>query len=181
MLFMKTFTQIFLLFFFITTSVKAQKLTIDSSSIVQKILMGTGPISKVEYDEFWLSLGAKNQVQKQQMINSMQYIFITMQQHQKEVWNCAKEAWRTQKISPCQSARNVIGAIKKSGDKNKSLMAETLQENADNLIQAAANHSKYKMKNSDVEMVLSAKLIESSATNTDKMLQRFGQLLRVNY
>lgn len=176
---MKLF-KYFLAVFLFCCSANAQQITGDTTAAIQNIVMGTGQVTKAEYDAFWNALGVKTEVEKAKAINSMKDNFITMQSYQKEMWNCAERSWVSRKKESCQTAKNIIAKMKSKNIKQQQEMISNLEKTMDNLLEAAAKRGAYSLDGTN-QITLTLEFIRSTKTSVTKMLERFEQVLTVKY
>jgi len=149
--------------------------------MIQKIVMGKGPVTKEEYDGFWNGFGIKNESEKKRIIDAMRDNFVTMQQYQQEVWSCAETAWVSRQVPQCKNAKNLIAKIKNKQSKSQGKMIQAMEKNTDNLLRASANRTEFKPEGALVGLPLTIENIRSTKININAILQRFEQVLRVRY
>ena len=152
------------------------------NSLVQEIATGTGPVTKAQYDKFWQQLGVTKSESKAQMIDVMKTRFVLAQEYQREVWNCAEQAWNSRSIPICPSAQNKLSALRAEMKKTESeSMLNPMSDYSDNLLKAAANHGSIQNPNGEGQVQVTLEMIRSTRTGLDQMLNRFSQVLKVNY
>jgi hypothetical protein len=166
----------------LASAANSQQITADSSAAIQKIVMGSGPITKEEYDGFWNGLGATQEKDKERIISTMKESFFTIQKYQQEVWECAEKSWVDGKVEKCAKAKATLAKIKRVKSEQQTVMIKNLEKNMDNLLKASAARGEYSLEeNPSVKMVLTLELIRATKASIDKMLKRFEQVLRVKY
>jgi hypothetical protein len=178
---MKIFQIIFCLFF--ATNALAQSLDQGAiNSVVQEIVVGSGPVTKAEYDKFWGQFGATTAADRGQFINLMKQKFILAQEYQREVWICAEQAWNSRAVPACLGAKNKLALLTAEMKKNDAESALTpMSDYSTKLLAASAARGSIQNPNGGGEVALSLEMIKSTREGLDKMLARLGQVLRPNY
>lgn len=148
---------------------------------MRKIATGHGKITKAEYDAFWGDLGLTTTAQKSQVIGVMRQNFLAVQDYQKELWKCAKQAWITQKVPACERAQAKLVTIRKNmKDSGQSPMLQSMETQGEEVLNAAAKRSTIKAGNG-FDLQLSLEVIEDTSRTVEQVFSRFDQVLSVEY
>jgi len=179
---MKIFSIIFVIF--LANSANAQQAPdqLALNSVVQEIVTGTAPITKAQYDKFWEQLGATKADQRAQTIEVMKQRFVLAQEYQREIWACAEQAWNSRAIPQCVGAQNKLNLLREEMKKTDSeSMLKPMTDYSDNLIKAAATRGAIQGPNGVGQAPVTLEMIQSTKKGLDQMLNRFAQVLKINY
>lgn len=178
---MKLFQILFLVF--LSTNAAAQDFNQTAlNSVIQQIVMGSGPVSRSEYDKFWQQFGITKAEDKAQLIDAMKQRFVLAQEYQREIWLCAEQAWNSRSVPPCIKAQNKLSLLRTEMKKSDSeSMLSPMSDYSDKLLNAAANRTSIQNSNGTGEVPVTLEMIKSTRDGLDKMLVRLGQVLRPNY
>ncbi|MBM5782472.1 MAG: hypothetical protein FJ368_03515 [Pelagibacterales bacterium] len=174
----------FVLLFFISFSKIsfAQELNYDSvGKAVAGLYAKTGNVTKEEYDAFWNEIGAKNNSDKQKIINFVKDNLLPMQEYQRETWKCAETSWNAQKVLQCPDLQKKYILIEASFKKNKQEnQLKNIKEFSAQVLQSAAKRSSIKPEGGN-EIPLSLEMIQMMTKNLDGIFARFSQVLKTSY
>lgn len=177
---MKFLRITFLSLIFLSANASAQDAGIGG--VIQGIVMGSGPVTKAEYDKFWAQTGMTAPEDKARMIELLKKQFVFTQEYQREVWSCAEQAWNSRNIPTCEKATNKLALLKTEMQRIDNVDAvKPMEEYTTNLLSAAAKHEPMKNQNGGPAIPLSLEMIQSTKVNLDKMLSRFGQVLQPSF
>lgn len=152
-----------------------------TGSAVAALYAGTGKITKEEYDAFWDKVGVKNHEEKEQVIGFMKSNFLLIQDYQREVWNCARQAWDARTVPACNKMREKLHQVQTNFKKiGQEESLTRLTRSSDSIINAAATRGIFTMS-SGQEGQMSLELIESTTASLDALFSRFEQILKVEY
>lgn len=146
------------------------------------IFAGEGAVTQRQYDSFWSVVGVKNQSEKRQVIIFMRQNFLSAQDYQREVWECAKTAWIEKKNPECSKLKVKFNIVQ--GDAQDEVQKATLanmEKVADMIIQAAADHGTFALEEGSRQVPMSLALINSMKENLDKCYARFDAVLNLEY
>lgn len=180
--FMKILRIIFLIF--LSSAAYAEQGTeqLALNSVIQEIVTGSGPITKVQYDKFWQQLGVTKPDQRAQMIEMMKSRFVLAQEYQREIWACAEQAWNSRAIPQCIGAQNKLNLLREEMKKTESeSMLKPMTDYSDNLIKAAATRGAIQNPNGGGQIPVTLEMIQSTKKGLDNMLSRFAQVLKINF
>lgn len=184
----KTFMKIkllFLCFLFLSQVALAQNQenllnNENIGSAIGKLYAKNGEITKEDYDGFWNEVGVTDKAGKEKIINFIKNDLLLMQDYQKATWQCAEQAWNTQKVPACPNLHKKYNLIQSKFDKKKAQNQLTdIKKFSDNIIAAAAKRSSLKTENG--EMPLSLDMIKMTKENMDKIFARFEAILKTDY
>jgi hypothetical protein len=179
---MKIFSILFVIFFATSASAQQASDQVALNSVMQEIVTGSGPITKAQYDKFWEQLGVTKADQKAQTIELMKRRFLLAQEYQREIWVCAEQAWNLRAVPQCVGLQNKLNLLRQEMGKNESeLTLKPMTDYSDNLIKAAATRGSIQSPNGAGQVPVTLEMIQSTKKGLDQMLNRFAQVLKINY
>lgn len=179
---MKIFPILFLIFLASAANAQQELDQLAINSVVQEIVTGSGPITKAQYDKFWGQLGVTKADQRAQMIDAMKQRFVLAQEYQREVWGCAEQAWNSRAIPQCVGAQNKLNLLREEMKKTESeSMLKPMADYSDNLIKAAATRGTIQSPSGSGQVSVTLEMIQSTKKGLDQMLNRFAQVLKINF
>ena len=179
---MKLLTKFLILFFLNFATANAQEIFNNATfEAIKKIVIGTGPVTKQEYNQFWKDLGVTNQSQKRKIIDKIKGSFFSMQQFQNAMWLCAEKSWIKEKVQNCTSAKRILTQIRSRKSAKQAQLASQMQASMEGLTSAAAKREKYQIPGTNDSIQLSLEGIKSNRHAIQNVLNRFSQVLRLRY
>lgn len=149
---------------------------------LQEVMLKQGNLTKKDYDDFWNKVGATTPQEKNKAIGSIKKSFLAIQEYNREMWICAEKAWMSSKIEPCAKAEEKIQLLKKDAKMKEQLqLIAIVEENFQKIIKSSANKTDMISKDGTNMGKLTLESIRFSRDNTQKTLDRFNQLLAVEF
>jgi|APGre2960657423_1045063.scaffolds.fasta_scaffold05540_2 membrane peptidoglycan carboxypeptidase len=162
--------------------IKTNQEAMSMQTALQELMLKQGEITREDYNNFWSKVNANSFQEKQRLISLIRKNFILIQEYNREMWNCAESAWYSSKINTCTKAQEILTGLKKDAKMKEQLdLFNTIEENLNNVIKAAANKNEIKGKDGTSLGKITIEAIKNSRNNIDKILARFDRILSVEY
>ncbi len=139
----------------------------------------SGKITKQEYDNFWgYFYAALSATSRAGLIAPLKQQLVTEKECEKELWICAEQAWNSRSVPRCEKGRNKLGLVRANmlGDGNKAQLKVT-EDRFDNVLKASARRESL----DSTEGPITLEKIKSSQVESDKLLNKLSQVLKVDY
>ena len=149
---------------------------------LQEIMLKQTKITRKDYDNFWQKVGINSPQEKEMAIASIKKNFITMQEYNREIWNCAEQAWYKSQVIKCSKADAIMNKFKEDNAmKDQGDLIKLIESSYQNIITAAATKQELTGKDGTKMGKLDLATIQASRKTVDDSLKKFDRILAVNF
>lgn len=182
----KDLIRIIYIFIFVIFSIQsfAQNSEIETGNmsldVLTEIASGKGEITLEEYEKFWNKLGITKPEDKMIAIKSIKNNLLPVNEFTYLMIGCAEQAWISQKVVSCNSAREKLKIIMQTPGLKEAENVKNLESQMNRLIEGSARRD-VKSKEYLGYKTLSLEELRSLKERSKTMFARINSVLRPKF
>jgi len=177
-------TQTIILAFLILPNAYAQsEMANNLSQAIREIMISKEKITKKDYDNFWAKTGVKSREEKINFILTVRNSFLSIQEYNKAVWDCAEKSWIANKEIKCPDLQEISENIKIKFKNSIDIEKFKEMENGfnDMIKQSSKRSNEVNLRGSKIPQNITLESIQSLKKETARMLDRTNLIFQLDF